>query len=76
MKTYGKRVLYLLLALALTASLLGTTAFAEGYTPTNGYVLEFGVQDNVVWKYAEFSRLAPYAYYGEQRIEGESIVLV
>lgn len=74
MKTYGKRVLYLLLALALTVSLLGTTAFAEGYTPTNGYVLEFGVQDSVVWKYAEFSRLAPYAYYGDQRIEGESIV--
>lgn len=74
MKTYGKRVLYLLLALALTASLLGTTAFAEGYTPTNGYVLYLDNSNSIVWQYAQFSRLAPYAYYGENEIDGESIV--
>lgn len=74
MKTYGKRVLYLLLALALTASLLGTTAFAERYTPTNGYVLYLDNSNSIVWQYAQFSRLAPYAYYGENEIDGESIV--
>lgn len=74
MKACGKRIVYLVLALALTVSLFGTAAFAEGDTPTNGYVLYLDNGNSIVWQYAQFSRLAPYAYYGEEEIEGESIV--
>lgn len=63
------------LALLLTLG-LGVTALAEGsgYTPTNGYVLRLSSSTDPVWQYAQFSRIAPDAYYAGQEIEGESIV--
>lgn len=63
------------LALLLTLG-LGVTARANGssYTPTNGYVLHLSDSATPVWQYAQFSRIAPYAYYAGQEIEGESIV--
>lgn len=65
------------LALALTLLLsLSVRASAEenGYTPANPYVLYLSSNDSIVWQYAQFSRLAPYAYYGNEEIDGESIV--
>lgn len=70
MKTYGKRVLYLLLALALTASLLGTTAFAEEGMPfaeTNDYVLSLN-------NYAYFSPFVPLLTYDGDDVYGYSIL--
>lgn len=70
MKTYGKRVLYLLLALALTVSLLGTTAFAEEGMPfaeTNDYVLSLN-------NYAYFSPFVPLLTYDGTEVNGYSIL--
>lgn len=69
-----RRLAVLVLAIALLLS-LHITALAEesGYTPTDPYVLVLR-DDNVVYRYAQFSKLVPYLRYNGEIESGYSIV--
>lgn len=77
MKACGKRIVYLVLALALTVSLLGTAAFAEetttGFKPENSYVFEFR-KDLKVKEYAYFSPYVPQLTYDGGVVDGFGIL--
>lgn len=73
MKACGKRILYLVLALALTVSLFGTAAFADGepFQETDAYVLAFG---EGVSPYAYYSPFVPTLTYDGENVNGYSIL--
>lgn len=73
MKACGKRILYLVLVLALTVSLLGTAAFAEGFASTDAYVLAFGSYSEVK-DYAYYSPFVPKLTYDGGEVDGYSIL--
>lgn len=74
MKLYSKHLLAWILILA-TLCTLSVTALADGgeYTPSNPYVLQLH-DDDVVYRYAQFSKLVPYVMYDGEQKNGFGII--